>query len=270
MRTFCTLSAALLLATIGRAQDMPLSDILIPGEGWKKVEGKFKPVAGLDMLPLPSLVIVWGADNEPQSLLDENGKPTKIRYPDELKRVPRTVRGPNLFEYVLSDDGRFLLINSTIVGKKIAEVSLETRAASAVALTPDGETLMIGDGAGKHIWAYRVGGDGLLSAGEKYLTMRVLPYVPKTLKEKPQEEPRSDVSAIQFDSAKRTYAATKIGVQVFDPTGRLCGVLTNPSTQPLTGMSFGGNGDRLFIACGTEIYFRKLNAKWPFPKPDKK
>ncbi len=93
------------------------------------------------------------------------------------------------------------------------------------------------------------------------MTLRVLPYVAPTLKEKPKQEPHSDVSAFRFDSAGRIYVATNVGVQVFDPTGRLCGVLTNPSTEGVTAMCFGGEkGDRLFIGCGSEIYRRRLNA----------
>ena len=134
-------------------------------------------------------------------------------------------------------------------------MAVALKEASVLAISPDKGSLLIGDAADKYIWVYRIDKDGLLSAGEKYMTMRVLPYVAPTLKEKPKTEPRSDVSAICFDSAGRTYAATNIGVQVFDPTGRLCGVLTNPS-RTTDGHVLRRRRRPSFIACGTEMYTR--------------
>jgi hypothetical protein len=222
MKPFIIVASCLLCVSAVRGQDMPLSQILIPGEGWKKIE-----VAKVDA---------------PKSIAE---------------RALRTV-GASGYSYAVNNDKRSLLIMKGL--EKVADVPLPVREASALALTPDGGTLLVGDAAGKHVWAYRVDKDGTLCAGEKYITLRTLPYVAATLKEMPAD-PRSDVAAFAFDAAGRIYAATKFGVQVFDPTGRLCGVLAQPALATTTAMSFGGaNNDDLFIICGGDVYSRKLSA----------
>src|SRR5437016_10278095 len=40
---------ALLLAGPAAAQDMPLTQVLLPGEGWQAVEGNYQSVGGLAM-----------------------------------------------------------------------------------------------------------------------------------------------------------------------------------------------------------------------------
>jgi len=253
----------LLAASAVNAQDMPLSDFLIPSEGWKKVEGKFTPVFGLsNQKGAGNSLIVWNADNKAQALIGGDGKPITSDLAGMIA-TPRLFIPGNGFAYALGDDSRSLRITHfPDKSVKVADMTLPVGKATALAATPDKSSLLIGDGAGKHVWVYRIEKDGMLSAGEKYITLRALPYVASTLNEKPRQEPRSDVSAFGFDSAGRIYAATNIGVQVFDPTGRLCGVLTNPSVDGVTAMCFGGEkGDRLFIGCGSEIYSRRLNAK---------
>jgi enterochelin esterase family protein len=51
-----------------------------------------------------------------------------------------------------------------------------------------------------------------------------------------------------------------LGVQVFDPTGRLCGVLPKPApTKPLTSCVLAGPGHEwLYVTNGDTIYRRRL------------
>ena len=64
------------------------------------------------------------------------------------------------------------------------------------------------------------------------------------------------VSALTADKDGRIYAATPLGVQVFDPTGRLCGVLTPTETGPLDALAF--VGDQLVGWVGDTRYTRKV------------
>ena len=66
-----------------------------------------------------------------------------------------------------------------------------------------------------------------------------------------------DVTGLATDRDGRIYAATDIGVQVFDPTGRLCGVLTPAATGAPEAMAF--EGDTLTLWVGNDKYARKLN-----------
>jgi hypothetical protein len=67
-----------------------------------------------------------------------------------------------------------------------------------------------------------------------------------------------DCSALCADQDGRLDAATPIGIQVFDPTGRLCGVMTAPAgtTEVMT-----IEGDELALWIGDTKYTRKLNAQ---------
>lgn len=161
---------ALLLAlapSAGRAQDMPLSQILIEGEGWQQV-------------PNP------GAPPEP---------PGRVR--------------------TLSADGG-TVFEATVAGEPFL------RAAPLVE-----------------------GGGGPVPA--RYAPLRTR-----------RGERSVAVGGLATDRAGRIYAATELGVQVFDPTGRLCGVLTPAAPGAPTGLAF--EGDRLVLWIGGAKYARKLSA----------
>lgn len=65
------------------------------------------------------------------------------------------------------------------------------------------------------------------------------------------------VTALATDKDGRIYAATALGIQVFDPIGRLCGVMEAPGTTGLQGLRF--EDDRLVGWIGDQKYARKLN-----------
>lgn len=79
------------------------------------------------------------------------------------------------------------------------------------------------------------------------------PYCP--LRRKPGS-PGVDVTALTVDRDGRIYAATNLGIQVFDPTGRLCGVLTTPPGR-VEQMAF--ENDQLTLWIGPVKYTRRLN-----------
>lgn len=175
----------LLTAVAAHGQDMPLSQVLIPGEGWRAVAAEEAPA-----------------------------------FPD-----PKTPLG-----------------SRTVPG--VAQPSC------AVAWL-DGGTLVVGETTGRHLWAFRVEKDGSLSAGERYYPLRVR-----------RGAANAGARALAIDTAGRVYAATPEGVQVFDPTGRLSGVLLKPCAGELTALSFGGAGqETLFVRCGDRVFARKTKAQ---------
>lgn len=95
--------------------------------------------------------------------------------------------------------------------------------------------------------------------GEAFLHARQLPngvrapYAP--LRVPPQGTPK--VTELAADRDGRIYAATPVGVQVFDPTGRLCGVVAPP--VPGAGVDLlWFQGDRLVAVVNGTRYTRKL------------
>ncbi len=131
--------------------------------------------------------------------------------------------------------------------------------AGLVAIHHEG-TMMIGDASSKYLWAFRINQDGSLVNPEKYATLRL-----------PGRLLRSDVSVLLTDNRDRTYAATPYGIQIYDPTGRMCGVLTLPLKAIVTSMSWGGEeGDQLQIVQGGKRFSRPMLAKRPGQNQKKK
>lgn len=160
---------------VARAQDMPLAQILIPGEGWKKVPDATKPK---------------GLGDPPANV---EGAPHK----------------------------------------------------TAAIQTPDGCSVFVAYSRGSFLHAHAIDKNGALSAGYPYAPLRT-------------KYGRSEiaVTSLAVDKAGRIYAATEIGVQVFDPTGRMCGVLT--PAAPGIPQALALEGDQLTLWIGDTKFTRTL------------
>ena len=103
----------------------------------------------------------------------------------------------------------------------------------------------------EHLFAFRIETDGSLKFKQPYFTLRVAPG--KT---------ECGADGMTFDSAGRIYVATQLGLQMFDPTGRLGGVISKPQNAWLANCVFAGpNLDTLYVTCTNKVYKRKTNAK---------
>ena len=80
------------------------------------------------------------------------------------------------------------------------------------------------------------------------------------------------------DAYGRYYVATELGVQYFDPTGRISGVIPGPTgIRGITSVTFAGpNLDFMYITCFDKIYRMKtktrgvLNQNGPQAYPPRK
>jgi enterochelin esterase family protein len=182
MTRFLLAPALLLSAALpALAQDMPLSQILIDGEGWKKV-GKT-------------------TDAEQKSL--------------EMVKLSNGLAG-----------------------------------ISALAISPDESVIYVAIEHWTHINAFQVKGpEGARFWGQnQYCPLRIQ-----------RGKKAGGCTALATDRDGRIYAATELGVQVFDPTGRLCGVMTPAAPGKPEYMAF--EGDALTLWVGTTKYARKLNTQ---------
>ncbi len=137
-------------------------------------------------------------------------------------------------------------------------------APNGITLSPDQGTLAVSDYRGGNVWTFRVNPDGKLDAKMPYITMR-LPIDPKgefKMAEPPPYNPASGGDGMCSDEQGRYYVATTLGVQVFDPTGRLCGVVSRPQLdKPLTSCTLSGEGrSYLYVTNGDKIFRRKVQA----------
>ena len=137
-------------------------------------------------------------------------------------------------------------------------------APNGIVLSPDQGTLAVSDYRGEFVWTLRIKEDGSLDAKAPYMSMR-LPIDPKgefKFNAPPPLLIASGGDGMTSDSIGRYYVATTLGVQVFDPTGRLCGVLPKPvQEKPLTSCGLAGAKlEYLYVTNGEKIFRRKVQA----------
>ena len=136
---------------------------------------------------------------------------------------------------------------------------------NGIALSNDGGTLAVSDYAGDSTWMFRINPAGELDAKMPVMPMR-LPIDPKgefKFNEPPPYVAASKGDGMAVDKKGRYYVTSELGVQIFDPTGRPCGLLPKPNKdQPLTTCILAGpNHNTLFVANGTTIYSRVLQVQ---------
>jgi enterochelin esterase-like enzyme/sugar lactone lactonase YvrE len=138
---------------------------------------------------------------------------------------------------------------------------------NGIALSNDGGTLVVSDYGGTHTWTFRVNAGGMLDA--KMPTMPMRPAIDPKGEFRSNEPPpyveTSRGDGLAVDKAGRYYVTSDLGVQIFDPTGRPCGVLpkVDPSQPLVTCTLAGTDQSSLYIAHGTKIYRRKLTVEKP-------
>jgi gluconolactonase len=125
---------------------------------------------------------------------------------------------------------------------------------NGITLSSDGSTLAVSEHGGKNVWTWQVQPDGTLTAPEPYMTMQVSPNNAKG-------EALGDGSTT--DEKGRYYVTTELGIQVFDSTGRLSGIISKPHKDAkIVSAEFGGAGHSwLFVTAGDKIYKRKTNTR---------
>lgn len=188
----------------------------------------------------------------------------------EIKIVAEGVK-PN--DLVVTSDG-FVFITET-QAKQVTRITLSdgdvtpvdtglTRP-NGIAISADGGTLAVSDSGGQNTWMFRVGPGGVLDAKMPTMPMR-LPIDPEGEFLRNQPPPYLSASrgdGMATDQAGRYYVTSAVGIQIFDPTGRPCGVLPKPDpSQPLTSCTLAGaDHSYLYVTNGTTVYRMKLSIR---------
>ncbi|MHC4878644.1 MAG: alpha/beta hydrolase-fold protein [Planctomycetota bacterium] len=190
----------------------------------------------------------------------------------DVKTIAEGVK-PN--DLAVTKDG-FILFTET--GKsQVTRINPQTGEVSAadvgiskpngIALSNDGGTLAVSDYGGTHTWTFRVNAGGVLDAKMPTMPMRLAINQKGEFRfnEAPPYVSTSRGDGMAVDRRGRYYVTSSLGVQVFDPTGRPCGVLPKvDKDQPLTTCILAGpNHSTLYIAHGKRIYRRKLTVDKP-------
>jgi sugar lactone lactonase YvrE len=123
---------------------------------------------------------------------------------------------------------------------------------NGVALSSDQTQLYATESATHWVWVYSIDADGTLKNKQRFGWL----HVPDT-----QENAWPD--GLKCDTAGRIYVATRIGIQVMDPVGRVNAVLpVPPSNSQSSNVYFAGPGlNILYVTAGDKVFRRKLKTK---------
>jgi gluconolactonase len=273
--------------------DMALSLVLIDGEGWKEVargyqftdaacgdaDGNFyfTDVAkgttinritpdgnsGVFLENMPRISgLKFGPDHRLYACVQGPQKSIiAIDVPSGKRTVLATNVEPN--DLAVSRKGNVYFTDTSKGRVVVVDPNGEARTAATginkpngITLSPDGGTLAVSEYGGSNVWAFRLDADGGLSAGAKYMELRT-----------PLGKMESQGDGTTVDTMGRYYVTSALGIQMFDSTGRMGGVIARPQNKGTVSAAFGGPNQEYLYACSTDKVFRrktKARGVWLF------
>lgn len=227
------LVALLLTPAVASSQDMPLFTFTKPGEGWVKAK-----------------------DNKPEGNDDENPGPL---LHESQRKIMTVTLGIGTDRYTVEYDvGVYKEDKLSGLYQKHPRGTVK-----AYTRTADKGTVYVGFSQDTAVWAFTPNKDNKLVNGAPYAPLRVRKAYDNSKQARDKQKanpPLTTVTALSLDSAGRLYAATEQDLQVFDPTGRLSGVLTLPDKGKVESMAWEGKEkDTLAVWVGEQKWTRKMN-----------
>jgi len=268
------------------AQDMPLSQVLIDGEGWELVADGFQFTEGpaadpegrlyftdlranriyrLDEAGRPEVFVeasqktnglmfgpdglLYGCQNGLRRIVSFDSSGTATVVADDVDCNDLVVTGDGGIYFTDPPNGRVWYVAPDREKRVAAEGMARP---NGIILWRDQATLVVADTAGDVLWTFRVESDGNLAFRQPYYTLR-LP---------PGEEARSGADGMTIDSDGRIYVTTAVGLQMFDTTGRMGGVILKPQDAWLANAAFAGpNLETLYVTSSDKLYRRKTKVQ---------
>lgn len=276
---------ALLTTQVASAQDLALNTVLIDGQGWEQVSEGHKftegpaadasgkvyftdiPESKIHKIDLEGKVSLF-LENSQQTnglMFGPDGKlygcqngAKKIVAFDSQGRAETIVEGVQSNDLVVTGKGSIFFTEPGagrvwyVSPQKEKRVVAEGLKPNGVILTPDQTTLVVTDSIDPTLWTFRVETDGSLTCKDRY-------YGPLRMV-RGQQGTGSD--GMTVDSVGRLYVTTRAGLQMFDPIGRMGGVIHKPlPDRPLSNVCFGGpQRDTLYVTAGDKVFRRKTQA----------
>lgn len=267
-----------------------LTDMLLPDQGWELVGEGYSFTEGIaangagdvffqDVLNGKTYKI--GPGGKPSLVNSDSKKASGTAFGPDGKRYTVSSRSKQIYRYEGSEKETVLVDslsgNDLIVakngnlyltapdgldkpskiylirpsGQKVVVdsggVTTGLKVANGLALTPDQQQLYVAESASHWLWIYQVLPNGLLANKQRYGWLHV-----------PDTAENAWPDGLKCDRAGRVYVATRLGIQVLDPTGRVNAILPLPTEYP-SNLCFGGpNFDVLYVTCKDKVYRRKL------------
>jgi enterochelin esterase family protein len=290
VRAYCILAAVVCSACSALAQDIPLTRVLIKDEAWEKVvDGMkfcdaccsdhlgnfyFADLAGGNGVKkvTPSGKVsdfITGVPGISGMQFGPGGKLYACQGPSRRIVALTPGRQPELIvadirpnDLVVTDDGhlyftetstrRVYHLNLNNDGRRLSVVATDISKPNGIALSTGGGTLLISDNMDKEVWFFRIEKDGSLGCRAPYASLRL----------RAKNHP-SKGDGIDVDDLGCFYVTSDLGLQMFDPTGRMAGVILSPEpAKPLVSVVFSGKRlEYLYVANGDAIYRRKVKSR---------
>ena len=127
---------------------------------------------------------------------------------------------------------------------------------NGIGLSPDGKFLFVSEYGGTNVWSFVLNEDGTLWAGERYMELRAL-----------TNQSDSGGDGLTVDQEGRPFVTSHVGIQMFDATGRLGGVITKPSDKACVSVTFAGPDRSWLYACASDKVFRRKTLTHGFYLP---
>lgn len=284
--TRLTWTVLLCCGSTALAQDMPLTQVLLPGESWQLVGSGYRFTEG-PAVDSAGNVFFTDIPNDRIHRIDVATGKVSV-FAEKTARTNGLMFGSDGLLYgcrngdkqvvAYASDGTHSVIASdiacndlvvgsdlrlfvtdpgggkvwTIDAKRNKRIVAEGISPNGVILWPGEGTLVVTERNDPHLWTYRVEPDGNLSHRERYyLPLRLLPG---------RDRPGSD--GMTVDTSGRLYVTSYAGVQMFDPTGRMGGVIAKPHGGSLANVVFGGpKRNVMYVTAGDRVYRRKTKVQ---------
>lgn len=267
------------------AQDTPLSDVLIDGEGWEQVAEGYRFTEGpavdaqgnLYFVDVPADLVLRHdvASGETTTFASEVGGTSGLMFGPDGKLYGSQIRSGRVVRF--SESGEVEVIAEEIGGNDLAIAkngdiyTTDPGKGQVWLIRPSGEkevvatgfgyangvilwgnegSLVVADSKDRYLWTFRVEADGTLSAGAKDFALML-----------PLGVTESRADGMTVDTKGLLYVATAYGLQMFDSTARISGVISNPHTKAISNVVFAGpERQTLYITCGDKLFRRKTAA----------
>jgi enterochelin esterase family protein len=117
---------------------------------------------------------------------------------------------------------------------------------NGISLSADQQELIVSEYGGTNAWSFLIAADGSLRAGEKNMELRA-----------PAGRADSGGDGMTTDERSRYYITSHLGIQMFDPTGRMGGIISKPQEKGTVSCAFAGTDRAYLYVCSSDKVFRR-------------
>ncbi len=196
-------------------------------------------------------VLKYGANGKETKLADSiSGNDLVVAYNGNVYVTAPDGTQPKGKLFLVRPDGK----------KEILEDGLKFP--NGCTLSPDQSQLYVTESASHWVWVYKIKPDGTLTNKQKFGWLHV-----------PDNEENAWSDGLKCDTTGRIFVATRMGIQIMDPQGRVVAIMPAPSSNNQTSnLCFGGpDFNIMYVTAGDKVFRRKLKTRAAnsFDKPIK-